>query len=291
MLRGLAIFALTFFVFPVQAHSQPNEAQKTHNRTNPSPAASPIVPEQSGSQSAQTEPKKHVDADVRIVSAPGKDGYDRAAFWMTFALVVIGSFGIGVGIATLFTVKRQADLFASKERARLSVGFSPFEHRFGDQNPHVTAVVTNHGGTNAFIHAGSCEVCVRPSHSKLVRSRDSFYGIPKVVEAGESKRAEIYQSVNTGKSGVWVMDNEIFESLRCRQANIFAYGYVEYSDVFGSRWILNFSRRWGGDYSVGQWFFIHEWPDYGTREDNSECEIKNGFLSNLRKLVSRVGVN
>ena len=286
MLKSLVIFAVLFVGaqqnVPLQGGEQQQHPQAHANdpsRPAPPETTSEVSKENAANAERYAYYKAHPKEYLKAAIAP-----TNASNWVLAGLGVVG--GV-LAILTLVAVKRQTDLFASKERGRLSIEFKPFEHESGESHPHVTAVVTNYGGTNAFIHAGSCEVCVKPSHSKLVRGRDSFYGIPKVIEGGESKRAEVYESVVTGKTGVWVLDDEILDSLRRRQSNIFAFGYIEYSDVFGSRWRLNFSRKWGGDYSMGQWFFIHEWPNYGPTEDNEERKIKSIWWTNLRKKISR----
>lgn len=65
---------------------------------------------------AQQAPSSHAEADVRIVSAPPKDRYDKAAFWISAALAAVGFIGVGIGIRTLLLlrtqttqIKRQAD--------------------------------------------------------------------------------------------------------------------------------------------------------------------------------------
>jgi hypothetical protein len=65
---------------------------------------------------AQQAPNSHAEADVRVVSTPPKDRYDKAAFWINAALAGVGFIGVGIGIGTLLflrsqtaQIKRQAD--------------------------------------------------------------------------------------------------------------------------------------------------------------------------------------
>jgi hypothetical protein len=96
MRKYLAVFVLALGVIPLQA----DERQAI--------PASPGDCATTGQQPKRTAPtREHVDADVRIVSSPGKDSYDKAAFWATIALALVGFVGIGVGIRTLRILKRQ----------------------------------------------------------------------------------------------------------------------------------------------------------------------------------------
>ena|GEM_PF-4194301 len=108
MLKILAFLALTFYVFPMQTYAQSNKTHKATKGDNPVPPAPPaIVPKQDASPNLQPKPKAHVDADVRVISTPGKDGYDRAAFWVNIALAFVGFCGVVVGVCTVLFIKAQ----------------------------------------------------------------------------------------------------------------------------------------------------------------------------------------
>jgi hypothetical protein len=108
MLRWLTFFLLTFYVFPVQTYAQPNKTQKATEGDKPAtPAPPPIVPKQDDSPDLKAKPKAHIDADVRVISSPGKDGYDRALFWANIILAGVGIFGIIVAALTLIRIHRQ----------------------------------------------------------------------------------------------------------------------------------------------------------------------------------------
>jgi len=113
MRKGLAIFTLSLVVLSVQAYAQSHKAQKGSDSQKPATQA-PLIPiQQTGSPKLQPEQKQHIDADVRVVGAPAKDGYDRAAFWINVALACVGFSGIAIGVCTLFIIKRQTDLQAA----------------------------------------------------------------------------------------------------------------------------------------------------------------------------------
>jgi hypothetical protein len=107
MHKTLAILALALFVFPVQAYTQTNKAQQTSKSDEPSSPVAPVVPQQRDSPKLQPEHQDHVQADVRVVSAPTKDRYDKASVWINLALVVIGAIGITAAIITLRKLERQ----------------------------------------------------------------------------------------------------------------------------------------------------------------------------------------
>lgn len=107
MRKYLAVFALALMIAPLQAENRANQTQQTTHSNKASPPVTAIAPQQTNDQSVQPAKGEHVDADVRIVTAPRKDSYDKAAFWATIALVVVGFAGIGVGLGTLLILKRQ----------------------------------------------------------------------------------------------------------------------------------------------------------------------------------------
>jgi hypothetical protein len=107
MRKYLAVFVLVLAVVPLQADNQANQAQQATHSGKPSPPVSAIAPQQASGQTVQPAQENHVDADVRIVGVPGKDRYDKAAFWATIALVFVGFAGIGVGVGTLLILRRQ----------------------------------------------------------------------------------------------------------------------------------------------------------------------------------------
>jgi hypothetical protein len=109
MFKILAIFALATFIVPMQTYAQPHKVQQVSSSQKPAVPVPPPVPiQQTSSPTLQTEQKQHVDADVRVVSTPAKDGYDKAAFWISCVLAFVGLCGIGIGICTLRSINVQA---------------------------------------------------------------------------------------------------------------------------------------------------------------------------------------
>ncbi|HET7178150.1 MAG TPA: hypothetical protein VFI14_00425 [Chryseosolibacter sp.] len=188
MLKWLAILALTLAVFPVEAHAQSNQTKDADQSGKPAAPIPVIVPQQTGSQSVQPTHEKHVDADVRIISAPGKDSYDKAAFWATIALVLVGVAGVGIGIRTLRflkkqtgEIKRQADQMEAQLKEMKSTrevetkilflqyrpkiivrGLGASDFNFTELNQPMTVLVrftaVNTGGTGALITGGFAKI-------------------------------------------------------------------------------------------------------------------------------------
>lgn len=55
------------------------------------------------------KPEENKPTDIRIVQAPDKDPYDKAAFWINVVLAVVGTVGIGVGLGTLLFLRKQVN--------------------------------------------------------------------------------------------------------------------------------------------------------------------------------------
>jgi hypothetical protein len=121
VLKSLAILALAFYILPMQTHAQSNETQHAPKSDKPSPSAPPpVVPKQNNSPNLQPETEKHVNADVRVVSAPSKDGYDIAAFWIGAALAIVGVIGIIFAAITLRKIERQTR--ATEDSVKAQIG-------------------------------------------------------------------------------------------------------------------------------------------------------------------------
>ena len=118
MLKSLAIFVFVFLIFPISGRSQANRTQEGARSYQPAAATPTDVPEPIRSPSLRSEPNKHVDANVRVVSTAPKDGYDKAAFWVNCALALIGTFGIIAAFMTLLKLERQTK--ATEDQVRIA---------------------------------------------------------------------------------------------------------------------------------------------------------------------------
>jgi hypothetical protein len=121
VLKSLAILALAFNILPVQTYAQPDKAQHTPKTDKPSATVARVAPQDADSPALQAESKNHINADVRIVSTPEKDGWDKTAFWVNAALAFAGIVGVTIGVCTLWLIRaqvaemrKQADLMAGQ---------------------------------------------------------------------------------------------------------------------------------------------------------------------------------
>lgn len=107
MLKILAIGAMALVLIGFRSNSETHKAQQAQNSQQPvsTVANSPI--EQKDSTALKEKANQHIDADVRVKEMPQKDGYDRAAFWISVVLAGVGLIGVGVGIGTLLFLKNQ----------------------------------------------------------------------------------------------------------------------------------------------------------------------------------------
>ncbi len=108
MLKCLVIFLLSITVFSMQTHAQTYKTKQSTDSNKPTAQTSLVAPQQTNSPSLQPEAKKDSYTDVRVISTPAKDRYDKAAFWETFALVLVGIAGIVVAVVTLLRIHAQA---------------------------------------------------------------------------------------------------------------------------------------------------------------------------------------
>lgn len=108
MLKRLGIVLMALALVSLDGYSQAHKAAKTDGNQNPTLPTSPTGIKQGDSPTPQTKPDQHIQADVRIIQSPAKDRFDKAAFWISFVLALVGITGVGVGIATVLYIKRQA---------------------------------------------------------------------------------------------------------------------------------------------------------------------------------------
>ena len=95
------------FVICMQANAEPNKAEQTATSDNPALSAPNVAPQQIGGPALQGKGNQDTGNEMRIISTPAKDRYDKAAVWINLALAVIGTVGIGAAITTLRKLERQ----------------------------------------------------------------------------------------------------------------------------------------------------------------------------------------
>lgn len=93
----------------MQAHAQPRETNNAKESASPTPSALPVLTEQNGGKKVANKPSNDADTQTRIVSTPGKNGYDKAAVWINLGLALVGLAGVGVAVSTLRKIRVQAD--------------------------------------------------------------------------------------------------------------------------------------------------------------------------------------
>ena len=120
MLKRLAVFTIALLLVCVQGYAQTQKAKQGQNSDQPSPTAPKIAPQQHDSpQHLQGEPTHNVNAEVRVISTPAKDRYDKSAVWINFALGIVGFAGIGTALCTLRKIERQIKVAEADTQAMI----------------------------------------------------------------------------------------------------------------------------------------------------------------------------
>jgi hypothetical protein len=245
---------LSLFVFPMQAYAQTHKAQEETENQKPTLPIPSAPAQQTNSPNLQSEHKEHVDADVRVVSSPAKDGYDKAGFWVNLSLVIVAlGTGIVIGWQAIETRKAanaalaQIQLMKEKERCELVLSPSPLDAFFQDVPwQEIKFSIYNIGATRA------SEIRVI-SHCDLTNSDKE----PEEGDASLLMNYDPLEQAEIGKIDVanvnvlrpddsteiivplyWYPNDEGFSKVR----NVFihAWGRFEYRDIFGAQHFATF---------------------------------------------------
>ena len=271
-MKILAITGISFWLVGGAWSQVPwNGSQQKQNPQEQQRAANP--PKPIITFEAQNGASKQVQCSEKPSEYPWRELYAPANV-PNWILALLAGIAGGLAYKTLRAIKRQVDTYEGKERARLTVEIEPFELPNRDDSAIVTLVVTNHGGTNAFIGKARSAVCLKPRDWDM---KDLALGyvpqmkISNAISPGQHKVRE--RLVADGDCGLGSIP-ETYDPLRDGTAWIFAVGFIEFEDVFGSSWRLKFSRKWGGIYAEdGVWLFTDDWSE-SPCYPNGEEKIK-----------------
>jgi len=108
MLKGLAILIPTLSLIVLGANPQAHKAKQGQANQQTSSPVAPLPAQKGDGARLQATTDQHVQADVRVISSPGKDRYDIASFGAGVILAIVGIAGIVVGVCTLLFIKEQA---------------------------------------------------------------------------------------------------------------------------------------------------------------------------------------
>ena len=84
-----------------------NEAGETKSRKKPAAAFSLILDQQPSIAAEDPSADKRIGVNVKVVSAPGRDWYDKATVWINAALALVGLIGIVTALGSLRVLRRQ----------------------------------------------------------------------------------------------------------------------------------------------------------------------------------------
>jgi len=225
-------------------------------------------------------------------------------------LVFVGLLGIGAAIATLRAIKRQADTFVSKERARITVEIEPIEQSAGvraetpypsidtppgDEIWYAELLIANSGETNAFVERSFCKACIKATG--WIPGREfitSQIGLPKVLHPHEEAFRHSAR-IETGNLLKFGMDKKTVQAIADGSMGIYVIGHIEFGDVFDNRWTVKFCRKWGAWSFGGMWQGTDIWYDYPD-DILPEKSLVNGEFriekrSPLRRILRRMRSN
>jgi hypothetical protein len=242
----------------------------------------------SGQPNQAASDKQH-DADSRTQAVLASDHKSAAQdtgetnddppHWYTplkrpeWALVIVGLGAVIVAWRTLSAINRQVTTFISKERGRLAVELEPLKLRSVNELSEAVLLVTNHGSTNVFVGEALCLPLVESSKWNPVNTQlHLVMAIPKVIAPDKTApgfRAPI-QAQEKLSPDAWDIGQKTIEEIVSGKKSVFVLGRIDYEDVFGNKWRLRFCRRWRRLFTVEN----GDWLDYGTAEENAECQIK-----------------
>lgn len=270
MLKILPVFALALFLFPMQAHGQTSDAQQASQDDKPSSPVTPAVHEQSDSPSLQPEHQKHVQADVRVVSTPEKDGYDIAAFWVSVALLGVGIFGVIYAKRTLDKLHHHATQFESLAASAGNNAAAAKDAATAAKEMLELSRITAQRQLRAYVCLDTAEIAFDGGQPiAYVNFRNSgqtpayeAHGWAGVEAASHPFPAPLPIPVNIAKAKYTVGPGAKFgfpgrrktplftqaelESFAKPDKTLYVYGRVDYRDAFGDWWYTNFRLIAGG---------------------------------------------
>lgn len=230
----------------MEIRAQASKGEGKSQKAEPSSPVSAIAPHENG-QHSQSDNEKHVDAEVRIVSAPQKDVYDIAVIWADFALVVVGAIGIVVGIRTLCILKRQAKAnvvaaraalkqanhMVAAERAWLLISAEKSNQKWSEDRSFYWTI-KNVGRTPARLIATQARCEIMESLGDPPPTPEYDPPIPlneRILAPGDSMRFKTFwgaRDKERGCFGVFAQSSEPLDGFY-----LLAWGHVQYLNLFG----------------------------------------------------------
>jgi hypothetical protein len=289
MRKWLAVLGLLLIVAPVVT-SQPNKA--ADNKEQPTKQSQPsVIPtdspnKQASSQADQPEPDANAPKWYTALERPD--------WWLVIVAALTG--GV-IGWQAWETRKAaqgakenaeaafsQIQIIREKERARIGVDLDDLKLDIVP-GPHkavqVGWSVTLYGQSDAFVHSSRCfaEVEGQNLPEFLIPAWGEMIGLPSVISCDCRKIKGI---VLVHPPRPYPFDYAVLsDHLASGEQTAVCVGFVEYSDVFGGRWVFRFRRRWKFFGTPGELQGLYprsllsgEWAKYGTQEDNGEYPVK-----------------
>ena len=219
----------------MQGNDEHQHAQTKPAEANPNtpPGLAPRIDKESAENAEnyayyKAHPKEYLKAAI----APA-----NLCNWILAGLAAIAA---GIGLVTLFAVKKQADHIANSERAwivatmKIKRGNPRIPQETGESVIYAESVLTNEGKTPAFILEAGMGIWVETED-------DLFPDVPPPYDPRYTMKWEANGiSISPGMSIVRQVfkETENTMSIWNGESWLYVYGYVKYRDVFSTRWLL-----------------------------------------------------
>jgi hypothetical protein len=194
-----------------------------------------------GHDDSSLQPKSNQDfhADVRVISAPYKDGWDKAAIWINGGLAIIGVAGVIIGICTLRKVERQISVAEADTRAMIRAERAWIVVSAEMRGDQFTFIAKNVGKTPARIKS----VWVSPL---LVTPRDKKLNVPSDEETAQSLLSTPPRLLPP--TAEYVVHRYTWDDLnkvhKTDFADIRIYGRILYFDILNPDSVVPFETKW-----------------------------------------------
>jgi hypothetical protein len=274
----IVFFALAQKPLPLNGGQKQEQTQTKPADTQP-PAPPPITSEVGKENAANAERyayyKTHKKEYLKAAIAPA-----NLSNWILAGLGIIG--GV-LGLLTLLSIKRQADLMAEqnktvrdRERARISTlnptkpDFKPVDSFFGpEQVPVLIRIfVINDGDTRAFNAEVVGMLRIDPNSAGKFDPKGIGLDIPKIIRVGTENPVQVTVTglgamVGATTSEFTIIPKALADDVREARKSLRIMGVIFYEDVFGDNHETPFNYLWEVPAydSTGHWVEGCRWID------------------------------
>jgi hypothetical protein len=287
MLKNLMIFALSLVVFGMKGYSHTYKAEEGKEGNQPSLTTSIVTAKEIHGPDFQHASKKDEGTDVRVISTPEKDAYDKASVWINGILAIIGLAGVGIAVFTLNKIRDQVGLMArqtdamerqntaarNRDRARLVVVHPPPDPDFSPTNRVVSwdensrflrlsIEVVNDGPMKAYEVQAFGLVSISDSREVEI-SPKNYYSlvVPEIIGPVPEVSPTRISMVPFGD--ILGVSPTIIANIQGGRQFLRLVGDIRYTDHFGESCNTPFNFLWNAEGTTTSGFYANDaqWSD------------------------------